>query len=461
MKRIAIIGGGVTGLSAAFYLEKARRAGVDLSFTVFEQSDRLGGALLTEQVDDCVVEAGADSFLTEKPWVAELCQELGIGDQLLGSNDTQRQTFIVRNNKLIPLPGGISFFVPTDETGIQESDLFSSVGKKRILRERSYRPNNESPTDISVGDFVERHFGSEMLERVADPLLAGIYGGNARHLSMRAVMPKFLEMERRYGSLIKALSDSTVSVRTTSPLFTSLKDGMRQLVGALQAQLPANAIHMRTEVAGLDFTSNKWRLTAETTKHEFDALIVATPAYSAARLLKGVSPNAARLLRKIPYSSSVTVALCFAKGSLPAIQGFGFLVPRRESHRALACTFVHNKFPNRVPGDRTLLRVFFGGVHDEAAVRLSERDLVRLARSELKTLLKIRSEPLFVRVHRWPRAMPQYNVGHPELRRKIAVGTAELKGLVLAGSAYQGVGVSDCVRQGRDAARQVTGATGT
>ncbi|MCI0352153.1 MAG: protoporphyrinogen oxidase [Acidobacteriales bacterium] len=461
MKRIAIIGGGITALSAAFYLEKARRAGADLGFTLFEQSDRLGGALLSEQVEGCLVEAGADSFLTEKPWAAELCQELGIRDQLIGSNDAQRRTFIVRKKKLVPLPAGMTFFVPTDRKAIEKSDLFSARGKQRILREESRQPSAELSGDVSVGDFVERHFGSEMLERVADPLLAGIYGGDARRLSMQAVLPRFLEMERRCGSLIRAMKETKVAAGPAKALFTSLKHGMRQLVRVLTEHLPHGAAQVDAEVTGFEFKGAKWRLIAKGLKHEFDAVLIATPAYTAAGFLKVISPEAAKFLRKIAYSSSVTVALGFRRDELPALRGFGFLAPHGEGRRALACTYVHNKFPNRIPADLALLRVFFGGVHDEAAVRLKEDELVRLARVELRTLLKVTSEPLFARVHRWQRAMPQYNLGHSELIQKIAQAAATVPGLILAGSAYQGVGVSDCVRQGRDAARQITGGTGT
>jgi protoporphyrinogen/coproporphyrinogen III oxidase len=464
VKKIGIIGGGISGLSAAFYLEKARRNGADLSFTIFEQSDRLGGALLTEQVNGCIVEAGADSFLSEKPWATELCQELGIGDQLIGSNDGQRQTFIVRKNKLVPLPAGMSFFVPTDPKAIQRSELFSAKGKQRILREASFRPRGESQNDEAVADFVTRHFGVEMVERIADPLLAGIYGGDARQLSMQTVLPRFLEMERRSGSLMRALSESSMHSKVTKPLFTSLKNGMQQLVNALTAHLPTERVQAGAEVVGLEFNGSQWRVLVKDRKDDLDSVILAVPAYASAQLLTPVLPNTAKLLRQISYSSSVTVALGFRTDKktttkLPAFQGFGFLVPHIEGHRMLACTFVQNKFSNRVPSDRRLLRVFFGGVHDEAVLQLTDEDLVRLAQAEIKTLLKVQAEAVFARVHRWPRAMPQYNVGHKDLVKRITEAAGELPGLILAGNAYQGVGVPDCVRQGREAALQLTGAT--
>ena len=459
MKKIAIIGGGITGLSAAFYLEQARRAGAALDFTLFEKSGRLGGALLTEVVDGCIVEGGADSFLSEKPAAAELCQELGIADQLVGSNDAQRQTFIVHQKKLVPLPHGMSFFVPTDLKAIQNSKLFSTGGKKKVVSETSFQRTDERPQDLSVRDFVERHFGSEMVERVADPLLAGIYGGDAHQLSMQAVLPRFLEMEKQYGSLIRAMQETRAG--TAKPLFSSLKNGMGELVDALAEQLPSNALRTSAEVGGLSLVAAKWKLKSKSAEGEFDAVVITTPTHAAAQLLNPTSPKITKYLQQISYSSSATVALGFnqktGSKALSGLEGFGFLVPHAAGHRALACTFVHNKFPRRVPAGRALLRIFFGGVHDEAVLQLTDDDLVALARRELSALLNVKDEPEFARVHRWPCSMPQYNVGHKELTNTVAASVNEFPGLILAGSAYGGVGIPDCIRQGRDAARQLIG----
>jgi protoporphyrinogen/coproporphyrinogen III oxidase len=461
VKQVAIIGGGISGLSAAFYLEKARRSGIPLQYTLFEKSSTLGGALFTEEIDGCLVEAGADSFLTEKPWAAELCRELCLADQLIGSNDEQRQTFIVRKQKLIPLPRGMVFFVPTDLAAIKNSALFSANGKRRIESETMLTAASASGEDESVADFVERHFGSEMLERVADPLLAGVYGGNARKLSMQAVMPRFLQMEREWGSLVRALTMRAASTTDQhSPLFTTLKGGMQQLVQGILAQLERAAIRTDTEVRALELHGNKWRLVSKTGTQEFDTVILTAPAYAAARLLTSSSPTLAALLRRIKYSSSVTVALGYAAESsdgkkLRSLKGFGFLVPYTERQRSLACTFVHNKFPERVPSDRALLRLFFGGVRDAAVQQLSDSEFAQLARRELRALLKVQAEPLFLRVHRWRRAMPQYNLGHEKLVERIHAESGQLPRLYLAGSAFHGVGVSDCVRQGRDAAGEV------
>src|SRR5882762_9756509 len=242
MKQIAIVGGGITGLSAAFYLEQARRTGAPLKYILFEATNRLGGVLLSDKVAGCLVETGADSFLSEKPWASDLCRDLGIGDQLIGSNDAQRKTFVVQGGKLVALPAGMVLFVPTDLAEMEKSQLFSAAGKQRIVRETLMSPQEAASDDVAVSDFVERHFGTEMLERVADPLLAGIYGGDVRKLSMRAVMPRLVEVEQDAGSLIRGLR-ATTSKTSPQAVFTSLTNGMQQLVEGVAAQIEPGAIH--------------------------------------------------------------------------------------------------------------------------------------------------------------------------------------------------------------------------
>ena len=460
MKQIAIVGGGITGLSTAFYLEQARRTGAPLKYTLFEASNRLGGVLLSDRVGGCLVEAGADSFLSEKPWATDLCRDLGIGDQLIGSSDAQRKTFVVQNDKLVALPSGMVLFVPTDLAEIEKSQLFSAAGKQRIVREILMSPQEGATDDVAVSVFVERHFGTEMLERVADPLLAGIYGGDVRKLSMRAVMPRMVHVEQQAGSLIRGLR--TTTSKTSPPaVFTSLRKGMQQLVEGVAAQLEPCTIRMRDEVNGLEHTAGTWRLRSHAGAQDFDQVILVSPAHAAARLLRSVPGRLASLLGRIEYSSSVTATMGYAPdGSdtkkLCALEGFGFLSPHVEGRRILACTFVHNKFPQRVADGHALLRVFYGGTRDEGVLQLADEEIVRLASRELQAILKFRAEPQFVHLHRWPLAMPQYNLGHSELLRQIEIEAAALPGLLLTGSAFRGLGVSDCVRQGREAALQVT-----
>jgi oxygen-dependent protoporphyrinogen oxidase len=325
-------------------------------------------------------------------------------------------------------------------------------------------PQEAASDDVAVSDFVERHFGTEMLERVADPLLAGIYGGDVRKLSMRAVMPRLVQVEQHAGSLIRGLR-TTTSKTSPQAVFTSLTNGMQQLVEGVAAQIEPGAIHMRDEVKSLEHMAGRWRLRSHAGAQDFDHVILVSPAHAAARLLRPLPGRLASLLGRIEYSSSVTATMGYAPGGndtkkLCALEGFGFLSPHIEGRRLLACTFVHNKFPQRVAAEHAVLRVFYGGTRDEGVLQLGNEEIVGLASRELQAILNFRAEPQFVHVHRWPQAMPQYNVGHGELLRQIEIEAAELPGLLLTGSAFRGLGISDCVRQGREAALQVTAKLG-
>ncbi|MGH9511746.1 MAG: protoporphyrinogen oxidase [Terriglobales bacterium] len=456
MKRIAIIGGGISGLSAAFALEKQRRAGVSVEYLLYEANSRPGGVILSERVDGCLVEAGPDSFLTEKPWAADLCRELGIGDQLVGSNDSQRRTYILVHGKLIPIPDGLVFMVPTKVLPIALSPLFSFSTKLRMAREW-FNPPCRAQGDESVASFVERHYGNEMVERVADPLLSGIYGGEALNLSLQAVLPRFAGMEGSHGSLARAISANHRHEvdKIPRPLFTTLKEGMQQLVNAIGLQLPAACIRFNAPVQSLRCAESRWIVAASNTSEQFDAVIAAVSAHAAAKLLDFSIPAIASELRGIPYSSSVTVSLGYDddeknRASLPA--GFGFLVPRSEGKRILAVTFVHNKFANRAPERRAIIRCFLGGTRDEPVLDLGEDEILRIVRKELRDILHIDAEPMFSRVYKWKAAMAQYNVGHLERLQRIEQLRMRTPGLFLAGNAYNGIGVPDCLRSGTQAA---------
>src|SRR6059058_6053508 len=341
MKRIAIISGGICGLSAAFTLEERRRTRVPLEYVLYESSSRLGGVISTERVDGCVVEAGPDSFLTEKPWAADLCRELGLEDQLIGSNDTERKTYILLKGRLVPIPDGLMFMVPTRILPVVFSRLFSLVTKFRMAREWFHSPGRSSK-DESVARFVERHYGSELVERLVDPLLSGVYGGDSSQLSVRAVLPRFAEMEASHGSLGRAMLAGRKKIVYASsgsprPLFTSLKDGMQQMTNALAARLSAPSIRLGTPVRQLKFKEDGWLVSAAGARELFDSLIIATPAHTAAVILQSVSTELADELRGVRYTSSITVTLgCghSVRSSLPP--GFGFLVPRSEGRRLLA-----------------------------------------------------------------------------------------------------------------------------
>src|ERR1051326_6384697 len=450
MQRVAILGGGISGLSAAFELERARRAGAEISYQLFVESDQLGGVLHTERLDDFVIELGAEAWLSEKTAARELCRELGIEDQLIGSNDAQRKTYILANQRLVALPEGIFFVVPASKAAA-EWELFSEVTRKKIAEERNFKPHHEEK-DESVAGFLDRHFGAEAVRWLADPMLAGIYGGAAERLSARAVIPRMVEIERTQGSLIRAFGEPASGSRSTQPLFTTLRGGMQLLVEKLTASLDRQRVLLNQPVQAITLSGGSWKLKTAAATSDFDSIVCALPAHGAAELLHSAAPELARELAGIEYSSSAIVALAY-RDRQPLAPGFGFLVPRNQERRLMACTFVHQKFAGRAPAGGMLLRVFFGGVRDPKVLELNDDGLASLAQQELQSILGLTAEPAFTRVQRWPRSMPQYNVGHLERVARSEKLAAALPGLKLIGSAYHGVGIPDCIQGAREAAR--------
>ncbi len=465
MKRIAIIGGGTSGLAAATALDRVARAG-NLEYVIFEAASRLGGVLVTEKVDGCLIDAGPDSFLTEKTWGLDFVRQMGLGDQLIGSNDAERKTYIVVKGRLVPIPDGLMFMVPTRILPVLTSPLFSLPTKMRMAREWFYRPGPRVD-DESVSALVSRHFGREMVDRLAEPLLSGVYGGLADRLSAPAVLPRFVDMERRFGSLsrgmlaarkqrLEAAKQKGQAAAPPRPLFTSLRGGMQQLVDAILARITPGVARTGNPVVALARGADGWSVTPhEGAPEQFDAVILAQPAPAAGALLENVHAQLAGELKAIAYSSSVIVLMGFNIADLGALPpGFGFLVPRSEGRRMLACTFVHKKFPHRAPPDRGLIRVFLGGAGNEAVLELSDDEVVATVRRELRELTGLTAEPRFVRVFRWRRAMAQYEVGHRQRVMRIQQLRRDLPGLALAGNAYQGIGVPDAIATGLQAAME-------
>jgi oxygen-dependent protoporphyrinogen oxidase len=459
MIHIAIIGGGISGLTAALTLEAHRSAGA-AEYTLYDSSPQLGGVLRTDRVHGCIVEAGPDSFITEKPWAADLCRTLGLGDQLIGSNDADRKTYILVRGQLIPMPDGLMFMVPTKILPTGLSPLFSWTTKLRMAQEL-FHPPHAAEADESVASLVKRHYGAEMVDRLADPLLSGVYGGEAASLSVRAVLPRFAEMERTHGSLGRAMLAARKKFprpanQPAPPLFTSLKKGMQQLVETLVPRLNPSSLATNTPVHSIQREAGGWTVSAGLKSDHFDAVILAVPTHAAAKLLATSSPELSAELSAIGYSSSITVGLGYdrdVRQSLPP--GFGFLVPRSEGKRLLAATFVHNKFPHRAPDDRALLRCFFAGSNAESIWQLSDDAIIAVVRNELQKILGLRAAPLFARVYKWKAAMAQYGVGHLERLDHIERLRQQLPKLALAGNGYRGIGVPDCIRSGTEAVKQV------
>jgi oxygen-dependent protoporphyrinogen oxidase len=490
--RIAIVGGGIAGLAAAYELEKARGTNPGLSYTLFESRSRLGGSLSSEVVNGTVLERGPDSFLTEKPAAAELVRELGLGADLIPSNDADRKTWIVVGNRLVPLPDGLMFLVPTRLVPTALSPLFSLRTKLRMALELLHPPR-PSQADESVAALVERHFGAEAVERLADPLLSGIYGGDACQLSARTVLPRLVEMEVQYGSLTRGMlaahkrMKAAMAARANAApapsgrlkpmggsgagsgsgprgVFTGLRGGLQQLVNALVARLDPLAIRMDTPVSAIERTADGWQLTAAGDTESYDSVIVASPAWAAGALLAGVDAELGRELESIPYSSSITVNLVFDEANLGRLpDGFGFLVPSSSGRAMLACTFAHRKFLGRTAPGKAVLRAFLGGMRNDALMEEPDNVLVATVRRELSQILGARVigphiEPEIAHVNRWRRSMAQYAVGHQERMSRIKEHVAALPGLKLAGNAYDGIGIPDCIRLGRAAARELVGA---
>jgi len=478
LMRIAIIGGGIAGMAAAFELEKARAAGEPVEYTLFEGRPRLGGSLASETINGAVLERGPDSFLTEKPAAAELCRELGLGAELVPSNDAVRKTYIVVRNRLVPLPDGLLFLVPTRLVPTALTRLFSLRTKMRMALELLHPPR-PAQGDESVAALVERHFGSEAVDRLADPLLSGIYGGDASQLSAQTVLPRLVDMERKYGSLTRGMLAAHRQMRaraktspaakpiqnaksggtTGAPIFTSLRGGMNQLVDALSARLDPASVRVSTPVSAIQRSAHGWRVESCTEPRVFDAIIVSSPAWAAGVLLEPVDRELADELSAIPYSSSITVNLIYDQAQLGRMpEGFGFLVPSVEGRAMLACTFVHRKFLGRTPPGKAVLRAFLGGMKNEFLLAESDAALVATVRRELSEILGAGAispsiEPEYAQVSRWRRAMAQYSVGHQERMKRIAARVATLPGLRLAGNAYDGIGIPDCIRLGRQAAK--------
>jgi len=462
--KLVIVGGGITGLAAAHRaVEVARERSTALDLTVIEARARLGGTIATERAGGFLIEAGPDSFLSEKPWALGLCRRLGVEDRLVRTDDRFRKVFVWRAGRLHPLPDGFQLLAPTKLGPFITSGLFSWPGKLRMALDLVL-PRGVSD-DESLGAFVRRRLGREALERVAQPLVAGIYTADPDDLSLAATMPRFRELERRERSVVlglwranrKAPQAGTSGARWS--LFVTFQNGMEELVTTLASRLPPGTALLEHRVDGIERHGHGWRvLSAEGAAVEADRVIVAAEAYTTSRLLRYVDPSLATLLGEIPYASSATVTLGYRRGDVPnPLDGFGFVVPRTERRAVLACTFSSVKYPGRAPEGHALLRCFVGGALNEGILQSDDGALVAGTRDELRQALGVIAEPVLTRVSRWPKAMPQYHVGHGGRVETIERCAAAIPGLHLAGGAFRGVGIADCVRSGEAAAEQALG----
>jgi oxygen-dependent protoporphyrinogen oxidase len=460
-RRVVIVGGGIAGLSAAWYVQReAEKHGLALHVTLLEQSKRWGGKIQTERVDGFgdapfVLEAGPDAFLTRKPWALALARELGLDDHILGVNQHHSRTFVVHRRRMIPLPDGLQLLVPTKLAPFLRSPLFSMWGKARMLIE-SFIPRRADPSDETLAQFVRRRLGAEALDKLAEPLLAGVYNADPERQSMLATFPQFPALEKTHGSLLRGIHATRAEKSADSvPMFFSFNTGTQELVNALVAQLEGD-LRLNTSVSHMQILpEGGYSLTlADGKKVDADAAILAVPANVAAAMLKEAAPESANGLKAIRTASIGAVYLGFRREDVPhPLDGFGAVIPSSEERGIDGMTWVSSKWDRRAPSGHVLLRVFFGGPHTRAAMDLDDDALVNMVRGELRSLLNIQASPLFHRIFRWPDGYPQYDLGH--LDRVAAIESSLPLGLYVAGSSYRGVGVPDCIKQGQAAAGQV------
>jgi oxygen-dependent protoporphyrinogen oxidase len=456
MKRVAIVGGGVAGVAAAYELAQLARGDAGVQAVVFEASGRLGGIVETVREGGFVIECGPDAWVTEKPWARELAVELGLGDELMSSNDDVRKTYVLIDKKLQAMPDGMRMMVPVDLAALDASELFTTEAKRAFRDEigRAGELRASTPTgDESIADFVQRHFGDEVLEKIGVPLLSGVFGGDVGKLSVRAVMAPFVAMEQECGSLIAALQSRAMTSKP-EPVFTTLRSGLGTLVDRMVAAIPEDWIRPGARVEYISREDEGWLVGTARGVECFDAVMMAAPVDVARSLLEPTDERAGELM-EMEASSAVVVGFGFVDASkIPVPPGFGFLVPPRSDSLLLACTFMDQKFDDRVPESGRLLRAFFGGKAAERLLRCGNDETAAVARMELARILGPLPEPQMTVIRRWPRSLPQYGVGHLERMAELGERIARLKDLWLLGNGYRGVGLPDLIRDSRAAARE-------
>lgn len=472
-KRVAILGAGVSGLTAAYHLHKLDPA---LELTLFESSDRVGGVIQTEALKRFRIEHGPDSLLTQVPWGLDFCRRLGIANELVGTNERHLGVYVVCRGRLRRLPDGLALMAPQRLWPVIPSPILSIRGKLRLACEY-FLPRRQQATDESLTQFITRRLGREAFERLIQPLVSGIYMGSPDSLSIRATFPRFVEMEAQHGSLIRAMRAQKKAPTNQAPrssnwpsaggprygMFVAPRGGMEQIPQAIAACLPEGALRLRCQVQEMtNDPQGRWRIATSCQPHErhselFDAVIVATSASAAGRILRLATPSLAAELGAIDYTSCVVVNLALRRDQIRhPLDTFGFVSPRIESRSVTACTFSSVKYASRAPAGWCLLRVFLGGAAGPEALDWSADGKVKqVVLQELKALLDIRSEPSLFIVRRLPRVMPQYELGHLDRVDRIERIVNRVPGLTLAGNAYHGAGVAHCIHSGELAAEQV------
>lgn len=452
---VAIVGGGISGLAAAYRL---RQIAPHADITLIESENRLGGKILTQQVDGYVIEGGPDSFLSSKPRGAGLARDLGIDQRLYGTDERWRRTYVMYQGRLHELPQGLSGLVPSRIEPLLASTLFSNEGKARLQQE-VHIPARTSDGDESLAHFMERRFGQEVYGRLLEPLMTGIYAGDGRMLSLLATFPQLRSMESEYGSLLRAMGERQHEAPGAAPRpgFLTFPRGMQELPDTLGARLERVRVLTEAPVTSIRRLKLGYAIDmARRSTLQANLVILATPAQAAARLLGEIDPDLSHALSGISAVSTATISLAFRESDVPhPLDGYGYIVPRAEGRAVLACTWTSRKFQHRAPDHHVLLRVFIGRAGQQDALAASDEELLELALSEARESLGVAVAPALQRVFRWPDAMPQYTLGHLDRLVTIEAKLRDLPGLFLAGASYRGVGIPDCVASGETAAERV------
>lgn len=466
MNRIVIVGGGIAGLSAAYY---ATKNFADAQITLIESSNHWGGKITTDRAgfddgaDAFIIEGGPDTFLATKPWGVALCKELGLSDRLHGTNPHKKNTYVLNKGRLLPLPDGLAMMIPTNVQAILKSGLVSWFSKARMGLDFLI-PAKTIHEDESLGTFVSRRLGREAYENLIEPLMSGIYAGDGDQLSLASTFPYLRDLEVKYGSLARGAlqmrkQSNGKGVQGSRSAFLTPTTGLAEIVEALveSLRLKGASLRLNTRVTSLSYNLElaTWNLKLDSNETLIaDGIILATPAYISGQLLASVDPSLASVLESIDYASTATVSLAYRQSDLSRdLDGYGYVIPRREGRKALACTWTSTKFPHRAPEGYALIRVFVGRAGQD--IPWNESQLLELAKEELRLTLGVTAQPLLHRVFMFDKAMPQYNLGHPEKLKQIDAALQNHPGLALAGNGYRGIGIPDCIHSGELAVNKI------
>jgi len=450
---VAVIGGGVSGLAAAYELRKRKR-----SVVVLEREARAGGIIQTERVGEFVIDAGPDALLVQKPAAVALCNELGLGDRLFPTK-LPRTAFILRNEALHSLPGASILGFPTRLKPLFRSTLFSMSAKLRMAAELfvPQRPKRLASTDESIADFVRRRFGPEAVTYIAEPLLAGIHAGDVERLSMRALFPRLVEAEARAGSVIRAFRGERTPVNSEGA-FRSFPNGLGELVEGLLRAVPKDSVRLGSNVTKIEEGDGFTIHVKGTPSIHARSVILAIPAFAAADLLRPLDPDLAVACGLIRYLSTATVVFAFPRDAVRHnLKGTGFVVPRAEGISITAGAWISSKWPQRAPEGHALLRAFLGGARDPDVLSKTDQELTNAALGDLTKILGIRGLPTLTRIYRWNRSSPQQEVGHGELMKRIDVRLERHPGLFVSAAGFRGVGIPDCIADARATAGAAAG----